>query len=169
MEVKVMSIHLYTDGACTVGANGGWAVVSTTKKVLHYGGAESTTNNEMELFAVFDALSYCTENKDSDIHIYSDSQYTIGCMTQWASNWEKKGWKKKGGIKNLELIQEMYYLLKELEAMTSVTFHKVQGHSGNEFNDIADSLAVKGKELAISSDRKIISIYKIKERDILSF
>lgn len=138
-------IHVYTDGACTVGANGGWACVSTDESIVLSGGEKNTTNNRMEIMAIFKALEYCYKNKVDDIHIYSDSQYCISTFTQWAYNWEKNNWVKKGGIKNLELIQLTFYLIQAI-GKDNVTFHKVKGHSNNVYNDKADKLATIAKK-----------------------
>ena len=60
-------------------------------------------------------------------------------MKKWIINWQKNHWKTadKKDVKNKELWQE----LVELTTIHSVTFHKVKGHSDNEFNNRCDELA----------------------------
>lgn len=58
---------------------------------------------------------------------------------KWIENWKKNNWKtaSKEPVKNKELWQE----LDNLTQMHKVTFHKVKGHSDNEFNNRCDELA----------------------------
>jgi ribonuclease HI len=73
--------------------------------------------------------------------IYSDSKYSIDCISLWAYGWKKKGWKKKGGeIKNLALIQLAHSLYEEIKSKVSIKH--VKGHSGVEGNELADRMAV---------------------------
>lgn len=149
-------MELYTDGACTlnkVNGNyehgpGGWAFVAidNDNNIIYEekGGSPSTTNNEQELMAIYKALSYTKEKEPEDVVIYSDSAYCINIFTQWAAAWEKNGWtrgRKHEPILNLELIKNIYYLLKDV----NVTFVKVKGHATNRYNCYVDSLAVAAK------------------------
>lgn len=157
-----MIFTYYTDGAATMKRDdngnylrcgGGWAFVRTENdKVLYYesGGSHSTTNNEQELTAINRAIKdFNTLKKDGDkLSIYSDSAYSINIFTSWAYGWEKNGWtrgKKKEKIENLEIIKETFNLIKNLKGGNSIEFIKVKGHSNNEFNILADKLAVESK------------------------
>jgi len=105
------------------------------------------TNNTAELNALHQAL--LTSEKElaeqNSVAIFCDSKYSIQCVTQWAFNWERKGWKKQGGeIKNLELIQEIFALYKRLR--TQVQVLHVNGHVGLEGNELADRMSIHGIE-----------------------
>lgn len=155
-----MAIRIYTDGAATmkkingeyIRENGGWSfayeIEGTDKIKVYYGGKALTTNNEMELTAIAEALSLLKSCKENII-ICSDSAYCINIYTQWAKIWENNGWTRRGGkhkpIENLEIIKKTWNLMKEIPV--NITFEKVKGHSGNKMNDIVDSFAVKGKNL----------------------
>ena len=154
-------MKIYTDGACTVGENGGWAFV-TTSGFKSCGGARGTTNNEMELYAIYSALFHAKQINADEVHIYTDSAYCIGVFTQWASTWKANGWKKKGGIKNLDIIRFTYALLEEL---SNVSFHKVKGHSGNPYNESADKLAVQAKHKIDSDDFQESGFFLVKDED----
>ena len=157
----------YTDGAATmkqidseyVRCAGGWAWARVDKdlNVISTGtdGDSETTNNAMELTAIREALkdfSNCIEGKEfgETIEINSDSAYSINVLTNWAFSWEKNGWtrgKKHEPIENLELIKEIFYLIKRLkDTGNTVEFIKVKGHSGVEVNELVDKLAVSSKE-----------------------
>ena len=131
-------IVIYTDGACLGNPGpGGWGAVifeNGEKKKLH-GAEENTTNNRMEITAVFEALR--TIPRNVDVRIFSDSTYVINTMT--------KNWKRK---KN----QDLWPLLdSEIEAR-NVEWEWVKGHSGDRFNEEADQLAY-GEASKVAKER----------------
>lgn len=108
-----------------------------TKKIIVYSGY-GITNNEAELRAIYTALK-SIKTKNIPVELYSDSQYSIDCITKWSYGWEKNNWKKKDGseISNIELIKNILNLSKEFSFLE---FKKVKGHSGNEGNEEVDQL-----------------------------
>ncbi|MFT7487065.1 MAG: ribonuclease HI, partial [Candidatus Paceibacteria bacterium] len=77
--------------------------------------------------------------EDGQVTVYTDSRLCVDTITKWAPNWEKKGWKKKSGpIKNLELIQELLTLYR---AHPQCPLQWIAAHSGNRWNEYADSLS----------------------------
>ena len=131
-------LHVYTDGSCNVSERiGGWAIVS--KEFTASGRKQDTTNNEMELYAILKAIEHGQAGNYSKVHIYTDSEYALKTLTEWAYKWESKGWKKKGGvIRNLELIKEIFSVVKDNDRFV---FHKVKAHDGVKYNEQADKLA----------------------------
>jgi ribonuclease HI len=137
---------------------GGWAwILADTKdnKILEYkkGNFLQTTNNYCELYAIHDVLKTLLKNNtsNSEIYIYSDSAYCVNMLKSdgWIYSWAKANWKRKGGkdIENLSLIQHLYMEKKNLEQLlNTINFIKVQGHSNNIFNNMADKLAVEAKK-----------------------
>ncbi len=134
-------VIIYTDGACSGNPGpGGWGAILMYKenKKEIAGGKEDTTNNVMELTAVVEGLKLL--KFPCEVEIYSDSAYVVNAFQQeWMDNWVKNNWKTAGKapVKNQELWQELYDLTK----IHKVTFHKVKGHSDNEFNNRCDELA----------------------------
>ncbi len=134
-------IHIYTDGACSGNpGKGGWGAVllyREHKKEISGFNAQ-TTNNQMELVAVIEALKIVKKNLE--IVIYTDSVYVKDGITKWIFNWKNNGWKtaNKKPVKNLELWQELDLLVVNHQ----ITWKWVKGHSGNKYNEIADQLAV---------------------------
>lgn len=128
-------LKVWTDGSCIVQQKvGGWAIVS--KDFQESGPVIGTTNNEMELYAIYKAVKKYGEY--DSIEVYSDSQYAINTLTNWAYTWKANGWKKKGGIKNLQLIQLIFEIVENND---DIHFHYVRGHNGDEMNEEADKLA----------------------------
>lgn len=134
-------VTIYTDGACSGNPGpGGWGSIlmaGNNQKEIS-GGQKDTTNNIMELTAVIEALKLL--KRPCEVDLYSDSAYVVNAFLQdWISGWIKNNWKNssKEEVKNKELWQE----LVELTQTHKVTFHKVKGHSDNEYNNRCDELA----------------------------
>ena len=134
-------VTIYTDGACSGNPGpGGWGAILMCqgKKKEISGGCKNTTNNIMEITAVIEALKLLKYTCEVDL--YSDSAYVVNTFKQkWIDNWKKNNWKtaSKEQVKNKELWQE----LDKLTQIHQVKFHKVKGHSDNEFNNRCDELA----------------------------
>jgi len=137
-------VEIYCDGACKGNpgkAGSGLAIYSgESKPTLLYGEYEAKgTNNTAELNALYKALLLASESPKSTI--YSDSKYSIDCITKWAYGWKSRSWTKKGGeIKNLEIIKLSHELYEQIKDKT--TIKHVKGHAGVEGNELADRMAV---------------------------
>jgi ribonuclease HI len=136
-------IVIYTDGACSGNpGKGGWGAIlmfkEHEKKIS--GGLKETTNNQMEIRAVIEALK--SIKKPSEIIINTDSKYVMDGITKWINGWKKNGWRtaERKPVKNSELWQE----LDEEVGKHRIEWRWVKGHSGNKYNDIADELARDG-------------------------
>ena len=138
-----MKYKIYTDGACSGNPGpGGWAaIILVDDKIKNEisGSENSTTNNKMELLAPIKAIQKL--KKKSEISIYTDSTYVRDGITTWIKKWEKNGWKSSSNqpIKNKDLWLELNKLCLEHK----VSWNWVEGHSNNEFNNLADKLATE--------------------------
>jgi len=138
-------IKIYTDGSCIGNpGSGGWAAIildGKNKKIIS-GNKNSTTNNQMELFAAIKALS--NFNKKKSFKIFTDSNYVKDGITKWIRNWEKNNWKTsaKKPVKNKELWKKLDKLVK----FHDVKWEWIKGHSTNVYNNLADELAKKAAE-----------------------
>jgi len=156
-------INIYTDGACSKNPGpGGWGVyIDNLDEELSvdcylHGSSEKTTNQEMELMAAVKALFAITEiarNYDyKEFAIYSDSAYLCNCINQqWYVKWQQNGWltAKRQPVLNKqhwESILDFIQILKNQKCL--VDFIKIQGHSEIHGNEVADSLARKGRDEA---------------------
>ena len=133
-------VDIFTDGACSGNPGpGGWGAIlryGKTEKELS-GGAEETTNNQMEMTAVIEALKILKEI--CDITLTTDSQYVVKGMTEWLKDWQARGWKTstKKPVANQELWQE----LSELAEKHHIRWQWVKGHAGHPENERCDALA----------------------------
>ena len=123
------TIHVYTDGASS--GNPGPAGIGVflqygghQKEISHYIGI--ATNNIAELEAIRTGLSEI-RNPGLPVRVYTDSRYALGLLTQ--------GWKPK---KNQNIVKSILELMKTFK---DLQFVKVEGHAGNEGNEMADRLA----------------------------
>ncbi len=146
---KKFDVEIYTDGGCEPNpgkAGSGVAVYRACElSELWYGLYNPDgTNNSAELNALNQALLIAKENiaEGRSVHIRSDSQYSINCITNWAYSWKKKGWKrqKPGDIKNLEVIQQAHELFDQLK--NKLELSHVKAHIGIEGNELADRMSI---------------------------
>ncbi|MBK6762204.1 MAG: ribonuclease HI [Micrococcales bacterium] len=138
-----MSVHAFTDGACSGNPGpGGWGVVlrwNDHEKEL-FGGESETTNNRMELMAAISALESLT--RPAEVVITTDSTYVLKGITEWLPNWKRRNWQtaSKQPVKNVDLWQR----LDEAVSRHTVTWEWVKGHNGHPENERADELARRG-------------------------
>jgi ribonuclease HI len=134
-------VTIYTDGGCEPNPGvGGWAALllfDGARKELS-GGERQTTNNQMELTAVINALDALPESHQVDLH--TDSQYVKRGITEWMSKWVKNGWMtaNKTPVANQELWQQ----LDDAVQRHTIKWHWVKGHAGHEHNERVDQLAM---------------------------
>merc|ERR1712032_1726155 len=104
-------------------------------KAEHFVGAEVGSNNTGELSAVCEALLWLrdfeTGNRPSVICY--DSTYAAHITTG-----------RFNAQKNIALARQAQALYREVSAQRKLRFAHVKGHSGDKWNDVADSLANRG-------------------------
>ncbi|MBY0538065.1 ribonuclease HI [Patescibacteria group bacterium] len=135
------TVTIFTDGAAkgNPGRGGYGVVISDGETITELGGHKArTTNNEMELKAVVEALTFMS-GKTNAASIYTDSKYVVEGATGWIFGWMNNGWqtKAKTDVINKELWQDLAKLLKQV----TVDWHKVPGHVGIIGNERADVIA----------------------------
>lgn len=130
-------IYVYSDGSSTgrIGA-GGWSYVMVQDdEVIYagYGGCDNTTNNLQELngaiCGLHHLLDYPIDDNDG-ITLVSDSQYVLGIAD---GSYTPR--------KNIDVCLR----LRTYAVVLGIKCQWVRGHSGNVYNEIADSLARMGK------------------------
>lgn len=160
---------VFTDGSSSVqkddkniryGGIGIFFPISKEEISIPFDG-EDITNQRMELSACIIAIKYFIKKMKNqkimwELDIYSDSKYTIDCITRWAPRWILSGWNKKlsgGKILNLDLIKELYILSK----LYPINYYHVRSHKREPQKDTlewnlwfgnkkADELAGKAKD-----------------------
>ncbi len=147
-------INIYTDGSVKNNCGsaksnvyGGIGIYSQELNLEYSEKIPNATNNKTELHAILKTLQLLEEkynlllnNPNTQINIYSDSMYSINCITKWYKTWEKNNWKTSNGkdCKNKELIESITNKLKKYNC---ITIKYIKGHANNEGNEIADKLA----------------------------
>ena len=136
----MINYQIFTDGSCRANGNGGLGIVwlKNGRKVFEYSkGYKDTTNNQMELKAIYFALKSIKNTIDS-LEIVSDSEYALGCI--FNSKWNPK--KNKELIakikKQLEITQS---LVKEPIKYRHVYGHQKEGGTDMVWNNYVDKLA----------------------------
>lgn len=106
-----------------------------------------STNNEAELMALLECLRYIEERQITEAVILIDSLYTISWYTQNLEKAAAARWTRSDGsvVPNRDILKQMLEVKLRLErASVKIEILKVDGHSGELGNDIADELASKG-------------------------
>jgi len=138
---SLQRVTIYTDGACNPNPGpGGWAAIVLHPKAQpqELCGAEShTSNNQMEMRAVLEALKALAG--PHQVTLYTDSQYLRQGITEWLPQWQQRGWRTtaKQAVKNQALWQA---LAQEIQRHR-IDWQWVKGHAGHKWNERADELA----------------------------
>lgn len=135
------NMKVFTDGSGRANGNGGIGVVwlKNGKKIYEFSkNYNNTTNNRMELIAIYVALRSIKQPLDS-LEIVSDSEYSIGVLT--------KPWTPR---KNVALIRMIKKQLEECQKLisTPIKFTHVKGHQKDDsentkWNNYVDKLCTK--------------------------
>ena len=148
-------MRVFTDGACSAngrpGAKAGYAVwfpehqnMSISVKLPD---TEPQTNQRAELSAIYRAVIVLEQffYDTATTEIYTDSDYSINCLTKWITGWVSRGWKTSvgGDVLHRDLIEDTS---KRLAKFKSYRFVHVRSHTGGEDdlsknNDIVDRMA----------------------------
>ena len=149
-------IEVYTDGSCMRKKTGtlcGYGIHfpngeinDVSRKFTH----EPLTNQRAELYAIYVALILINKKLVYDkIIVYSDSEYSIKCMTTWINVWKKNDWKTASNkeVKNQDIIKPLHNIMKSFGG--KIEFVHVMSHTGNTDklsvgNEVADKLATNG-------------------------
>jgi ribonuclease HI len=148
-------MRVFTDGACSSngrpGAKAGYAVWFPEHKAMSMSQKlppdQPQTNQRAEMAAIHQSTLILEENgfHDEDIVIYTDSDYSMNCLTKWIPGWVSRGWKTAEGrdVLHRDLIEDTS---KRLAKFKSYRFVHVRSHTGGEDdlsrnNDIVDRMA----------------------------
>lgn len=146
-------LYIYTDGSCPgngkKGCRGGIGVHFSNSQHTDISDCchDNPTNQKMELLAIQRALEIVLpyQKEYKTIQLFTDSQYSIDCVTKYISNWLKNNWKnsKHETVKNKEIIQSIYELKTKFN---NLFLNHINSHTGKQDkhslgNEHADRLA----------------------------
>jgi ribonuclease HI len=134
------TIRFFCDGSCKrngkPNAVAGYGIYGTKgNRMFHKYSArvpegDLQTNQRAELLALRYTLNYIVENNIRNAKIYSDSKYSIQCLTEWQAAWRRAGWKKadKKPISHIDILPTMCDVWNSLKTHTELIH--VYGHTG---------------------------------------
>jgi len=140
--------HVYVDGSYINGTIGYGVVVIDSGKVIEerFGNLEDAGENVKrmrqvsgEIRAVYEAIEWAKLNGIEKIHIHYDY---VGL-----ENWATGVWKAKN-----DFTKAYQFTMQNTPVL--ITWHKVESHSGDHWNERADELARSGADSRTSSDSK---------------
>ncbi|KAJ5710529.1 Ribosomal protein L9/RNase H1 N-terminal [Penicillium malachiteum] len=103
------------------------------------------TNQRAELTAILRAIDIAPRHRD--VTIFTDSKYSIDCVTVWFVNWRRNNWmtKDKKPVENRDLVESILVKIEERQELKVKTlFQWIKGHANDPGNEAADQLAVNG-------------------------
>ena len=135
-------VQIWTDGACAGNpGKGGWGAILTygTARKEISGCNPQTTNNQMELTAVIEALLALKE--PCKVHLVSDSKYVLDALQKgWVWGWQKRGWVKSD--RKPALNADLWEQLLPHIARHDMCYEWIKGHAGHPENERCDAMAV---------------------------
>lgn len=152
-----MIIELSTDGSCYPNPGpGGWAAIFRTpghaKAIFGY--APYTTNIQMEMTAVIEALEYL--KKGSEINLYTDSEFTLKGATVWLNRWKQNGFMTAAynnqppkPVAN----QALWVRLDEAMKRHKINWTWVRGHAYHPDNLLCDKIALEARNSQLRGER----------------
>lgn len=156
------SINVYIDGSCVhngqKNAKAGYGVFfkDGDPRNEHNIVVGKQSNNTGELTAFIRAIEILDEdlNQNKIIHIYTDSEYVIKCVTTYGTKLKNNNWqpKKDKVIPNLSLVKKAYELYTN--NIDLIKLHHIKAHTDNEDeHSIGNSEADRLANLAIGHER----------------
>jgi ribonuclease HI len=179
LTMKRSMASIFCDGACsangTKAARAGWAWAywpgAAIREPAHSGSGvpvAPATNQRAELTAILEALRWWRDLDGRSMTLYTDSMYSINCMTTWGPGWKRKGWKRAGGepLQNLDLIVPMVDLWATEAASRGWRIQHVRGHQSGSSpeawgNNWVDRLAVVAAGGTSSAATPSVSAYTV--------
>jgi ribonuclease HI len=146
-------MRVFTDGSCTSngrkGAKAGFAAWfpdhPSWSSAFRVPDDQDQTNNRAELSAIQLGVKTLEDRGeiDCDLVIYSDSEYSINCLTSWLPGWMSRGWKTAAGkdVLHQDLIKD---ITSRLSKFKSHRFVHVKAHTGG-LDDLSKQNAVVDK------------------------
>ncbi|EGD90296.2 hypothetical protein H112_01751 [Trichophyton rubrum D6] len=149
-------LKIYTDGSAlrngTSQARAGVGVYfgpdDESRNVSEPLAGSRQTNQRAELTAISRALDIAPKHRD--VTIFTDSKYSIDCVTVWCINWQRNNWvtSTQKPVENKDLIQAILSKIEERKSLKVKTlFEWVKGHNKDAGNEAADRLAVNGANM----------------------
>jgi len=131
------SINVYIDGACSnngqPNALAGYGIYfgenDSRNEFKRVQGKQSNNTGELTAFIrTLEILEPDIKNNVT-IHLYTDSEYVIKCVSSYGKKLEKNNWKTTENKipPNLELLKKAYHLFKN---KTNIKLHHIEAHTG---------------------------------------
>lgn len=131
---RIPRIQVFTDGSCLnngkKNAKAGIGIYfgKDDDRNISEPYRDKPTNNRAELYAIIKAYNILKDEievKKHDVVIYTDSEYSINCFSEYGDKMSELNWKKK--FPNKDLVRTGYYLLNK----PNIIMEHVKAHTNN--------------------------------------
>lgn len=153
--LKIIKFNVFTDGSeikhkktyKSLGVGWAYSIKNETFELLHsdsnYIDNTIGNNQRAELVAIYEAfkslwklvmktkLEVDTFDSIIEIHLYTDSDYSIKSITKWSKTWRKNGWKtsKNESVKHRDVIEPLMNLYDKMMINTKLNVHHIRSHT----------------------------------------
>lgn len=166
MGQKTSKRTFYIDGSCnnqkkgTLSRIGGVGLIEVREdKVIcnSFGPYQDVSSDRMEVMGLLHCLRSISE-PNLDVVIYCDNKYVVdGKMKKWYLRWVTEYRTHGTERPNIDLWDIIWEEIRKLATIqTKIELRWVKGHSGNEYNELADRYADKGRK-----EGRIKDVFKI--------
>ncbi len=130
-------IEIYTDGSCKnnpgIGSFGFIIYINNQFYLSYYEYVQDiTTNNIMELKAIYNALFFIYQNKlhNEKCILFTDSQYATNGLKTWIYSWIKNNWKTSDSkpVLNASLWKDLFELYS---LFINIDINWIRAHTNN--------------------------------------
>lgn len=142
------TLNIFTDASISKLPNGSYrscpgliAYVKPNRSCFsHIRVLENSTNNEGEIYAIFDAVQYAALNKQYKINIFSDSLISVKGLKEWIYGWINNSRDKILYNASGQPVSNQYYFLAIISYILSenisLNLYHIHGHinSSNKYN-----------------------------------
>ena len=160
-----MKVVVFTDGACgsngKKGARAAWSAWFPDHKEMSDAQVvpadQQQTNQRGELMGINQAVQIIEKNfpYETDIHIFTDSEYSRNCLTTWLPAWLSNNWRTKANkdVCHRDLIEDTS---TRLSKFNSFMITHVDAHTGgSDYNSVNNAMADKLATRVLNPDEDV--------------
>ncbi len=154
---QIDKIIVYTDGSCMRKKDHifcGYGVYYPNGEIKNiskpFTQSKPVTHQGAELYAIYKAIKKVVKayafNK---LMVYTDSQYSIDCVTKWIVEWKKNNWKtsKNKDVLHSKIIKNIDKYLSDYSGKIEIKYVPTKSEGNIDADELAKSGALQLKQM----------------------